>query len=517
MKKNLFKTRLLSFAAFCGLALAFASCANEDVVQGTIGTDNENDKNLTTFVAGGETKTRTSMDYTSGAFFWEAGDKIWVKDDDGTWQQSSNAPAGKEASFKFKVPGKFKNSTSYKVYYPGKNGSNNQVTIPAAQTQAAPNSTAHFGVSGDCGTADASKQSNGSFAFALDHQAAILVFQPYTSNTILKDCYLTKVEVSSNNDITHTYTLDPTTGELTGTGSGKQIILTTQGAGTYANGFPLNTTSASVATNGAYMVIKPGTHTLRVRYWVKDVATNVEGTITKLLPSTTYAKNTYYDMTANLNITNYDGDKYYMWDAQQNYWAGHEWNSANPWQPTLSTQPANLNYAQSNTDSRYYNEGSGSPRFDATHASCKDLPNVNEMTWYAKEGDPRWDADELWTTMGHLYKGGMWFKKKAYISGYNSNTAVDGTDWRTNGNNNTWSVSQTLPSAADANKYFYLPALGYYLSGKLNYVGINGRYWSSSASPWTSNNAYHLNFGSSSVRVYDALGRNGGYSVGGFK
>ena len=494
MKKKLFKTRLLSFAAFCGLALAFASCANEDVAQGTTGTETENDKNLTTFVAGDEAKTRTSMDYTSGAFFWEAGDKIWVKDDDGTWQQSSNAPAGKEASFKFKVPGKFTKGNTYKVYYPGKNGNQNQVTIPAAQTQTTPNTTDHFGVSGDCGTADASwSNAKNGFAFALDHQATILVFQPYTSNTILKDCYLTKVEVSSDNDITHTYTLNSATGELTGTGSGKQIILTTQGAGTYANGFPLNTTSASVTANGAYMVIKPGTHTLRVRYWVKDVATNVEGTITKLLPSTTYAKNTYYDMTANLNITNYDGDKYYMWDAQQNYWAGHEWNSANPWQPTLSTQPANPNYAQSNTDSRYYNEGSGSPRFDATHASCKDLPNVNEMTWYAANGDPRWDADELWTTMGHLYKGGMWFKKNAYISGYNSNTAVDGTDWRTNGNSNSWSVSQTLPSAADAGKYFYLPALGYYLSGKLNYVGINGRYWSSSASPWTSNNAYHLN------------------------
>ena len=518
MKKKLFKTRLLSFAAFCGLALAFASCANEDVAQGTTGTETENDKNLTTFIAGDEAKTRTSMDYTSGAFFWEAGDKIWVKDDDGTWQQSSNAPAGKEASFKFKVPGKFTKGNTYKVYYPGKNGNQNQVTIPAAQTQTTPNTTDHFGVSGDCGTADASwSNAKNGFAFALDHQATILVFQPYTSNTILKDCYLTKVEVSSDNDITHTYTLNSATGELTGTGSGKQIILTTQGAGTYANGFPLNTTSASVTANGAYMVIKPGTHTLRVRYWVKDVATNVEGTITKLLPSTTYAKNTYYDMTANLNITNYDGDKYYMWDAQQNYWAGHEWNSANPWQPTLSTQPANPNYAQSNTDSRYYNEGSGSPRFDATHASCKDLPNVNEMTWYAANGDPRWDADELWTTMGHLYKGGMWFKKNAYISGYNSNTAVDGTDWRTNGNSNSWSVSQTLPSAADAGKYFYLPALGYYLSGKLNYVGINGRYWSSSASPWTSNNAYHLNFGSSSVRVYGSLGRNGGYSVGVFE
>ena len=69
MKKNIFKTRLLSFAAFCGLTLAFASCANEDVAQSTTGTDNENDKNLTTFVAGDEAKTRTSMDYTSGDFY----------------------------------------------------------------------------------------------------------------------------------------------------------------------------------------------------------------------------------------------------------------------------------------------------------------------------------------------------------------------------------------------------------------------------------------------------------------
>ena len=85
MKKNLLKTRLLSFAAFCGLALSFASCANEDVAQGTTGTETENDKNLTTFVAGDEARTRTSMDYTTGNFFWEAGDKIYVKDDDGTW------------------------------------------------------------------------------------------------------------------------------------------------------------------------------------------------------------------------------------------------------------------------------------------------------------------------------------------------------------------------------------------------------------------------------------------------
>ena len=514
MKKNLFKTRLLSFAAFCGLALIFASCANEDVAQGTTGTETENDKNLTTFVAGDEAKTRTSMDYTSGNFYWEAGDYIYVKDDNNVWRKSSNAPTGKVASFKFKVPGKFTKGNTYKVYYPGKNGNQDKVTIPAAQTQTAPNTTDHFGVSGDCGTADASwSNAKNGFAFALDHQAAILVFQPYTSNTVLKDCYLTKVEVSSDNDITHTYTLDPTTGELTGTGSGKQVILTTKGSGAYANGFPLNTTSASVTANGAYMVIKPGTHTLKVRYWVKDVATNVEGTITKLLPSTTYAKNTYYDMTANLNVTNYDGDHYYMWDAQDQYWKGHEWWSTNKDQPVLEGH-SNGNYAQSNADSRYYHEGSGSP-FNATQ-SCLTLPNVNEMTWYAAMGDPRWDADELWTTMGHLYKGGMWFKKKAYISGYNSNTAVDGTDWRTTNKVQSWSASQTLPSVADANKYFYLPALGYYLSGKLDNIGQGGHYWSSSAVPGGGDFAYRLYFASGLVYVYNNA-RYHGFRVGGFE
>ena len=72
MKKKLFKTRLLSFAAFCGLTFAFASCANEDVAQNPNSTDN--DKNLTTFSAG-DPSTRTSME-SDGKFFWEAGDKI---------------------------------------------------------------------------------------------------------------------------------------------------------------------------------------------------------------------------------------------------------------------------------------------------------------------------------------------------------------------------------------------------------------------------------------------------------
>ena len=519
MKQHSFTARLKSLAVVFGIALTFASCANEDVAQNPTTPNEDNDKNLTTFVAGDETKTRTSLDYSSSDFYWEAGDYIYVKDDDGILQKSSNAPTSKVASFKYKVPGKFSAHTSYKVYYLGKNSNatDKKVTISTAQTQTKPDNTEHFGTAGDYGTATATKVSGKQqFAFELEHQPAYLVFQPYTSNTILHNCYLTGVEVTSDNDIAETYTVNTSTGALTSSAGGKKIVLTTKG-GSNPNGFPLTNSSASVTTNGAYMVIKPGTHTLRVRYWVKDLVTQVEGTITKLLPSTAYASNTYYDMTANLDVKDYDGDHYYMWDAKQQYWYGYEWTKhlgASVGQPTLVSQPAG-NYAQNNSDvSRWYHEGFGSP-LNATQ-SCATLPNVNEMTWYAAKGDPRWDEDELWTTMDHLYKGGIWFKKKSQISGFNPNTAVDGTDWRTNGNARSWSASYTLPSAADAGNYFYLPALGYYRSGQLHDVGSYGHYWLSSADPWNSSRAYYLYFYSGGVDVrYES--RYYGFRVGGFE
>lgn len=519
MKRHSIITRLASLVVVCGLTLAFASCANDDLAQN--GKTTTDDKGLTAFSTG-EPATRTTME-ADGKFYWEAGDKIWVKDDSGNWKQSSNSPTDKTASFKFLMPGKYTAKSSYEVYYPGKNGNKDKVTISANQTQTEPNTTAHFGASGDCGIAKATRNATThEFEFALDHKAAYLVFQPYTSNDVLKYCYLTKIEVTSDNDITDTYTLDPTaetnTGALTGTGSGKKIELITRGhsGSTYPNGFPLTNTSASLTTNGAYMVIKPGTHTLRIRYWVKDVATSIEGTITKIIPSHTFAKNEYVNMEADLQIKNYDGDKYYMWDAQQNYWADHEWNSADPWQPVLNGN-SNSNYPQNNFDPRYYNVAfTYGADNKATHTSCKDLPNVNEMTWYAAKGDPHWDGDELWATMGHLYKGGMWFKKKANISGFNPNTAEDGRDWRASVNRNSWSVSQTLPDAADAGNFFYLPALGSYFSGRLDGVGNDGYYWSSSPYSWSFGTAYSLYFTSGDVNV-DFSDSSGGFRVDGFE
>ena len=531
MKKHLLKTRLLSFAALCGIALTFASCAKDDVAQNPINKEGDNDKNLTTFVAGGENKTRTSLNYNSGDFYWEKDDYIYVKDDDGVLRKSTNAPTSKVASFNYKVPGKFAASSSYKVYYFGKNSSNNQVVIPSTQWQSTPNNTEHFGVSGDYGTATATGSVGGkAFSFQLEHQAAYLVFHPYVSNTLLQNCYLTKIEVRSDNDIASTYTLNASTGTLesvsTGIGTSKMINLDTRGSGAYANGFPLKTASDNVAVNGAYMVIKPGTHTLKVRYWLKDVSTGVEGAVTKAFKAFNYDVNNYYDIDGNLNIRDYDGDHYYMWDAQQQYWYGCEWTKNLPagvGQPTLDSQPAG-NYAQSNTDLRYYNTsfpGSGISN-PAIH-SCKNLPNANELSWYCMYGDPRWDVDELWTTMGHLYKGGMWFKKKSVLQAdghYDTEKSADGTTdlrttWREEYRRQNGSINTGPPFAADAANYFFLPHLGSY-GGKLYIDSGYGYYWSSSAYPRWSGFAYSLRFTSGGV-IVSYTNRVAGCRVGGFE
>ena len=515
--KQLFTIRLLSFAALCTMALAAVSCASEDVAQN--GKEADNDKNFTEFV-GGRPETRTTMDYNDGAFYWEAGDKIYVQDDNNVWQVSNNAPNGKVASFKFKVPGKFTDKASYKVYYPGKNGTDNNVTIQPTQNQTEPNSTAHFGVSGDCGTADAARVNK--FHFTLDHQAAILVFQPYNSNAELNDCYLTKVEVTSNDNITGTYTLNPSTGELTGAGTGKEITLNTTGSGAYAHGLPVKTKTANVETNGAYMLIQPGTHALKVRYWVKDVLTNVEAVMTKDLSSFAYDKNTFYDMALNMNLKDYE-TTYCHWDAKVAFWAGHEWNAANladRWQPVATTNPylhASELVNPPATSPRAANmsfTGTGS-RIDAVNL-CKDCPNANELAWYAEKGDPRFDADILWTSMGHLRKGGLWLKKKAKMASDNGTTvanieslAPDNTDWRIgtpSKSKNITITNLTSPSTSEISNYLFLPALGN-ASGDISFsaffmTGDSGSFWASSAHDSGDNNAtFALTFGEDNSQI----------------
>jgi len=273
------------------------------------------------------------------------------------------------------------------------------------------------------------------------------------------------------------------------------------------------------------MVTQPGTHTLKIRYSIKDVVTNVEGTITKTLSAFNYAKNTYYDMTADLNIRNYDGDHYYMWDAKKQYWDGYEWTKNLPegqGQTTINYGPeysiTSSNYPSNYLDPRYANQnfpGVGI-RYDAQQAHFKTLPNANEMAWYCMKGDARWDEDELWTAMGHLYKGGMWFLKKSKIPGYSTEHGPDGTtDLRTTTEGFTYTASKTLPDASSAGNYFYLPALGGYAVGGQKDVGRMGYYWSQSVTTgrWYDQiYAYSLYFDKDNVYMtgYD---RSFGYRV----
>ena len=214
-------------------------------------------------------------------------------------------------------------------------------------------------------------------------------------------------------------------------------------------------------------------------------------------------------MKASLDAHIYDGDSYYMWDAKKQYWEGWEWSkNLAEGQPTLASQPASGNYAKVQTDPRWYQAGRSFTM--KANSSCKNLPTVNEMVWYASKGEPRWDGDEVWISMGHLHKGGMWLKKKANISGFKADKAPDGRDWRKFRNDDSWNVSSTLPSVSEAAQFFYLPAMGNYLQGRLNAIDYAGFYWSSSIYPDTSQPDFSYYMRVRSTKV-DVLGASRGY------
>ena len=504
-------------------ALLFAaSCANDNVTQDEKQKKDNIPAGATVFTGTSqpEATTRTAiLNHTKGAgasVNWSSTDKIWVKDDGGNWQQSGTvtipSAANKEEGV-FALSGTY-TGTTHDVLYTNMavTGTQPQVEIKTAQTQSAPNNFDHAGKSGDCGIATGNKAGN-SYKFTLDHKAAYLCFIPRTNNEYVKRSKLIKIEIMSDDEIAGTYNM-AANGALTLVSGGSKTITVTTGSG-----FDIDNSADDMSKNATYAVVAPGTHTFRVRYWLRNTTDNpggaIEGTVSKIVTLNCTA-GSIQDITANLNPHDYDGNHYYMWDAQEQYWKGYEWNLSGS-QPTVSIgftgATTSNNYAKSNTDLRYYHEGSGA--FQATH-SCAGLPNANELSWYVMYGNPRSDGDELWTTMGHLYKSGMWFKKKSVLlaeHNYDTEKSADGTtDLRTTYkyyNNTNSSINSGLPSAADANKYFFLPALGYYYSGQLNDVGSVGYCWSSSAYPWYSGFAYYLYFGSGAVGVNDDNRRNG--------
>ena len=508
-------------------ALLFAtSCANDDVAQDEKQKKDNIPAGTTIFTGTSlpDATTRTAiLNHTKGAgasVSWSSTDKIWVKDDGGTWQQSGAVTfpfATNKAQGMFALSGTYTGATHDILYTNKAVGTQPQVEIKAAQTQSAPNNFDHAGESGDFGIATANN-----YKFTLNHKAAYLCFIPRSSNPYVNRGKLIKVEIMSDDNIAGTYDIAPNGALTLASGGSKTITVTTD------SGFDIDNSTDDMSKNATYAVVAPGTHTFRVRYWLRNTTDNpagpIEGTVSKIITLNCTA-GSIHDITANLNPHDYDGDHYCLWDAQNQYWKGYEWNQGGS-QPTISQgltgATSSNDYPQNSSDAnhRYYNEGPGP--LQATH-SCATLPNANEMSWYCMYGDPRWDADELWTTMGHLYKGGMWFKKKSVLQAehnYDTEKSADGsTDMRTvykQYENNNSSINSGLPSAADANKYFYLPISGFYGAGGLYNFNL-GQYWSSSsASRQNSSNAYYIAFSSFIVIVGEG-DRTSGFRVGVFE
>ena len=514
-------------------ALTLGSCASDDTA-----TDKPSSKNTlkvgTVFSSEEEPATRTSAKYTGSGldFYWTASDKIWVKDDNGNYNQSASDDISSRIAAvpgstttdkaKFWVNGSY-TGTTHKVRYTGKNGTKDKVTIKASQTQTTPNDAAHIADDGDFGVADAT--GSGAYSFTLNHKAAYVTFMPYTAQGVIAGAKLQKIRIytdNSSDQLAGTFDLADNGTLSNGTTTSNSVELN-------VNNFSIPNVS-TYATNAATMVVNPGTYSnLTIEYTLHDAVTNVTGVIEKTYPSVTFDAGKNTPVRADLKVKIYPANDYYMWDAQQHYWAGYEWDGANPKQPTLAGQQNSADAPQSTVttsahtprdfnDILGYNDPTGTaPAVSASH-SAVNAPNVNEILWYAEKGNPHWDNKHLWATMGHLYVGGMWFKKQNVIATENSKTILQLKEKSPNGIDYTRSyytsyltynsILQGQPT--NINDYFYLPALGGYFSGK--FIMGFGVYWSSTAGSNATN--YSVDFGFTNTYIFvNNQARNGGIKI----
>ena len=478
---------------FLGIAILLSGCAeNIADTDGKKGDENLNSQSTTTFVGGTE-KTRTSlnMTYPGGTqvnYFWEPGDKIWTADGiSGTTNITATAPTAK-----FSLP-KIYTSSTITVYYPGRNATSyNGVVISNYQYQNGDNSTQRLGDFGDCGTATAQKRADGSYQFNLDHKATVLCFLPYTHNNykenFVPDVY--SIKVTSDDNIAGSYTLTPS--GLTGSGTEKSINL-------YLgyNTIKLSSNTPNQALSAAYMVIAPGTHTLKVEYTLQgrtNSYSSVKGVVTKTINTHTYLPNMVYPIEVDLTLKDFSDkkDQFYQWDAKYNYW----YNAATGTQydniPVFERDSRN-NYPDiytNPTDERVYSQST-----TAAVNSCKDCPTFAAATWYAYAGDPYYDNKNPWFYNGYMCIGGAWLKKWNNITATDANgntksTTVPYNNYQQDKSDDYYpqiTMKNGQPAGAlwdskngelASSEYFYLPYLGTMTSGRY-YFSSDGYYWTS--------------------------------------
>ena len=476
--------KFTSLFATC-LLMGLTACSNDNVSDADY-SNSAKDKDLTgktSFSITSEAKTRTSGVYNSGVdFYWTTNDNIWVKSGSTlTASSSNNITSTTAASAKFYFDGTY-TAASYPVRYTGNaSSSGNTVTIATSQNQDEANNATQLGTVGDCGVGTATRQTDGSYEFTLSHEASYITFMPYYSKEALAASAVVtqiKVEAADDEKLAGTFNFSDS-GLGAANSSSNSVTLTLNGASS-TTGFPIPTT-ATASKNAAIMVVAPGTYsTFKVTYTLYDSVTGTESTISYTYSNIKCVAGKNQKISTNLGMETYTSrkSKYYMWDAVNNYWDGHE-NS----QPLLN-KAADTNYAKSSADTRWYNTTFTKEVQTPAINSCKDAPTFEALTWYIGGGSPKLDDKTLWVFANHLYAGGIWLKKKSEISHFSSTESYTGTATWVSGKDIKFTVSNFgKPEASVRSSYFYLPALGQYVDGKLTGLGVKGYYWASTPNP----------------------------------
>ena len=480
--------KFTSLFATC-LLMGLTACSNDNVSDADSSNSAEN-KDLTgktSFSITSEAKTRTSGVYDGSGvdFYWTTNDNIWVNSGSATsptlTASSSNNITSTTASAKFYFDGTY-TAESYPVRYTGNaNTSGNTVTIATSQNQDEANNATQLGTVGDCGVGTATRKTDGSYEFTLSHKASYITFMPYYSKEALDaSAVVTQINVTAANGESLAGTFNFSDSGLgTANSSSNSVTLTLNGTSS-TTGFPIPTT-ATASKNAAIMVVAPGTYsTFKVTYTLYDSVTGTKSTISYTYSGINCIAGKNQVIKTDLGMATYTSRKtnYYMWDAKSNYWNGYE--SSQP----LLNNAENTNHAKSSADSRWYNTAFTYKVQTKAINSCKDEPTFEALTWYIGAGSPQLDKKTLWVFANHLYVGGIWLKKQSKISGFSSEENCPGTDKWELGNDIKFTVAISgKPDSSVRSDYFYLPALGQYVDGKLTGLGKKGYYWASTPNP----------------------------------
>lgn len=476
--------KFTSLFATC-LLLGLTACSNDNLSDADPN-NSAKDKDLTgktSFSITSEAKTRTSGVYDSGVnFYWTTNDNIWVKSGSTlTASSSNNITSTTAASAKFYFDGTY-TAASYPVRYTGNaSSSGNTVTIATSQNQDEANNATQLGTVGDCGVGTATRQTDGSYKFTLSHKASYITFMPYYSKEALDaSAVVTQIKVEAANGEKLAGTFNFSDSGLGAANSSSNSVTLTLNGNSSTTGFPIPTT-ATASKNAAIMVVAPGTYsTFKVTYTLYDSVTGTKSTISYTYSDINCTAGKNQVIKTDLGMATYTSRKtnYYMWDAKSNYWNGYE-NS----QPLLNNAE-NTNYAKLSDDTRWYNTAFTNKVQTKAINSCKDEPTFEALTWYIGAGSPQLDNKTLWVFAHHLYVGGIWLKKQSKISGFSSEVNYPGTNTWISGGDIKFTVAISgKPESSVRSDYFYLPALGQYVDGKLTGLGEKGYYWASTPNP----------------------------------